>query len=236
MKIEIKNLHKRFGKLPVLDGIQLDVEGNKIIAILGPNGSGKTTLIKCILGMVIPNSGDITIDQKSVLGQWAYRNDIAYMPQIADFPQNLSVAELIRMIKGLRKGPVKDKELVEMFDIQPFYHKKLGQLSGGMRQKVNIVLTFMFDTPFMIFDEPTTGLDPVALIQLKELIRKAKQAGKTILITSHIMSFVEEISDEIVFILEGKIYFNGSVEILKSQTNQDNLEGAIAQLIKEDHV
>ena len=111
----------------------------------------------------------------------------------------------------------------------------MGNLSGGTKQKVNIVLTFMFDSDLIILDEPTNGLDPIALIHLKELIQKEKTKGKTILITTHIMSFVNEVADEIVFLLDGKIYFKGTVDELKKQTNNDNLEHAIANLIAKQY-
>ena len=94
----------------------------------------------------------------------------------------------------------------------------------------------MFDSPILILDEPTTGLDPLALIQLKELILEEKRKGKTILITSHIMSFVEEMTDEIVFLLEGNIHFKGAIQTLKSETQQNDLEHAIAALLEKNHV
>ena len=233
--IEFKNLHKRFGKLVVLDGLDLEISKGGIFAILGPNGSGKTTLIKCLLGMVIPNKGEINFDKKSVLQQWEYRNNLNYLPQIANFPPNLTVIELIKMVKNLRPKDANDEELIELFGLKNFLDKKLGNLSGGTKQKVNIVLTFMFDSELIILDEPTNGLDPIALIHLKEIIQKEKDKGKTILITTHIMSFVDEVADEIVFLLDGKIYFKGTIETLKKQTNNDNLEHAIANLIaKQD--
>ncbi|WP_372766263.1 ABC transporter ATP-binding protein [Lutibacter sp.] len=231
--IEFKNLHKRFGKLVVLDGLDLEISKGGIFAILGPNGSGKTTLIKCLLGMVIPNKGEIIFDKKSVFQQWAYRNNLNYLPQIANFPANLTVIELINMVKNLRPKEANDHELIELFGLKNFLDKKLGNLSGGTKQKVNIVLTFMFDSELIILDEPTNGLDPIALIRLKEIIQKEKEKGKTILITSHIMSFVDEVADEIVFLLDGKIYFKGTIEALKKQTNNDNLEHAIANLISK---
>lgn len=234
--ITIKNLHKKFGKLTVLDGLDLEINKGGIFAILGPNGSGKTTLIKSLLGMIIPNNGEIEVDGKSVLRKWNYRNDINYLPQIANFPANLSVIELIKMVKNLRTKAPSEKELIELFGLEEFLNKKLGNLSGGTKQKVNLVLTFMFDSDLIILDEPTTGLDPIALIHLKDLIKKEKESGKTILITTHIMSVVEELADEIVFLLDGKIYFKGSVDALKKQTNQTNLEHAIANLISKQYV
>lgn len=234
--IEFKNLHKRFGKLVVLDGLDLEISKGGIFAILGPNGSGKTTLIKCLLGMVIPNKGDIIFDKKSVLGKWAYRNNLNYLPQIANFPPNLTVIELINMVKNLRPKDSDTEELIELFGLKSSLDKKLGNLSGGTKQKVNIVLTFMFDSDLIVLDEPTNGLDPIALIHLKEIIQKEKDKGKTILITTHIMSFVDEVADEIVFLLDGKIYFKGTVEALKKQTNNNNLEHAIANLIAKQYV
>ena len=202
--------------------------------MLGPNGSGKTTLIKSILGMVIPDKGEIKIEGNSVLKQSAYRNNINYLPQIANFPANLTVNELIKMVKNLRPKEAHDKELIELFALEPFLDKKLGNLSGGTKQKVNIVLTFMFESDLIILDEPTTGLDPISLIHLKEIIHLEKEKGKTILITTHIMSFVEEIADEIVFLLDGEIYFKGSSNELKQRTGQKDLEHAIAKLMVKD--
>ncbi|VAW11301.1 Nitrous oxide reductase maturation protein NosF (ATPase) [hydrothermal vent metagenome] len=233
--IEIKNLHKKFGKLTVLDGLDLIIDKGGVFSILGPNGSGKTTLIKCLLGMVIPNKGEITIDDQTILKKWDYRNNINYLPQIANFPANLSVVELIKMVKNLRPKIANEQELIDKFGLNEFLNKKLGNLSGGTKQKVNLVLAFMFDSELIILDEPTTGLDPIALIHLKELIVKEKQKGKTILITTHIMGFVEEMADEIVFLLDGKIYFKGSIDALKKQTNQANLEHAIANLILKQY-
>ncbi len=233
--IKFSNIHKRFGKLTVLDGLDLDITKGGIFAILGPNGSGKTTLIKCLLGMVIPNKGDITFEGKSVLKKWEYRNNLNYLPQIANFPPNLSVIELINMVKNLRPKSSNEEELIQLFGLKSFLNKKLGNLSGGTKQKVNIVLTFMFNSDLIILDEPTTGLDPIALIHLKELIEKEKNNGKTILITTHIMSVVEELADEIVFLLDGKIYFKGSIDALKRQTDNENLEHAIANLISKQY-
>lgn len=233
--IEIRNLHKSYGKLNVLQGIDLtfDQKG-RIAAILGPNGSGKTTLIKSILGMVLPDKGEIRVDGKSIKKNWAYRNGISYLPQIARFPENLRVRELIAMIKDLRGGHAGDERLIQMFDLEPHLNKRLGNLSGGTKQKVNIVLAFMYDCPTVILDEPTAGLDPVAMIHLRELLYEARAQGKTILLSTHIMSFVEEMADEVVFLLEGKIRFRGSLRRLKEEYKEENVERAIARILQGD--
>lgn len=228
--ISIASLHKKFGKNQVLENLDLEISKPGIFAILGPNGSGKTTLIKSVLGMALPNSGTIRLNGKEIKQQAAYRSGIQYMPQIANFPGNLTVRELIRMIKDLRGAPSNELPLIEKFGLEPFLKKKLATLSGGTVQKVNIVLTFMFDAPLVILDEPTTGLDPAALIKLKEIILAEKAKGKTVLVTSHIMQFVEEMADQVVYLLEGQIYFKGTVEALKQRTKQNDFEHAIAAI------
>ena len=230
--IKISALSKKFSKNRVLEDLELEISKPGIFAILGPNGSGKTTLIKSLLGMAIPNAGEIAIDDQKIKRQAAYRKNIQYMPQIANFPGNLTVRELIRMIKDLRSAPSNEAPLIDMFGLEPFLKKKLSTLSGGTVQKVNIVLAFMFDAPLVILDEPTTGLDPAALIKLKALILDEKAKGKTILVTSHIMQFVEEMADEVVYLLEGRIYFKGTVEDLKARTDQPDFEHAIAAIAK----
>lgn len=234
--ITIKDLHKRFGKNKVLKGIDLDIAEGGIFAVLGPNGSGKTTMIKCILGMVIPDQGTILVGDKPIKRNWKYRKQIDYLPQIANFPGNLTVKELLRMIKDLRGASGDDRQLIVSFNLEPFLDKKLSNLSGGTKQKVNLVLAFMFDSPLIILDEPTAGLDPIALLYLKELIKRERKKGKTILITSHIMGFVEEIAEEIVFLLEGKVYFKGNIDALKAKTKQTDFEHAIATILKENYV
>ncbi|MDG1573323.1 ABC transporter ATP-binding protein [Robiginitalea sp. M366] len=234
--IEITNLHKRFGKNTVLSGVNLSLQEPGIHAVLGPNGSGKTTLIKSILGMVCPDQGSISIGGQPTGGQWLYRKDLGYLPQIAEFPGNLKVGELFRMIEDLRQQPAAPEPLVERFGLQPFLNKKLSTLSGGTRQKVNLVLTFMFEPPVYILDEPTTGLDPGALIALKELIRTRVGSGALFLITTHIMPLVEEMAQSVIYLLEGKVYFEGSLKTLYTLTGKTHVEPAIAAIAARHHV
>lgn len=228
--IKFNNLNKKFGKLEVLKDLNLEIRKGSINAILGPNGSGKTTLIKCLLGMVIPDSGSILINGNDVKGKWQYRDEIDYMPQIANFPSNLKVKEIIAMMKDIRNREARDGELIEYFGLKPFLNKQLSNLSGGTKQKVNIVLAFMFDNPLLILDEPTNGLDPVALLKLKELIAKEIKRGKTILFTTHIIRLVEDLAEDIVFLLEGKTYYQGPVSGLLEKHEAKDLEHAIADI------
>jgi len=230
--IRFENIHKQFGKNQVLQGIDLVFDQPGITAILGPNGSGKTTLIKCLLGLVLPDFGNIYFQDEEVIKKFEYRNQISHLPQIARFPQNLTAAEIIRMIKDLRPGNTREDFFIELFDLEKELDKKMSTLSGGNRQKVNLLLALMYDNPVIILDEPGTGLDPLALINLKEYLLKEKARGKLILITTHIMSFVEEMADNIVFLLEGNIYFDGSQQELLSKHGELSLEHAIANILR----
>lgn len=233
--IQFENIYKAFGKLEVLKGVSASVGGGGITAILGPNGSGKTTLIKMLLGMVYPDKGEILFHGKPIRKEWQYKNDISYLPQIARFPENLTVTELINLIKDIRGGSPNEQRLIELFDLESHLGKKIKHLSGGTKQKVNIVLAMMYDNPLIVLDEPSTGLDPIALVRLKELILDERAKGKNILITTHIMSLVEDLSDEILFLLEGKIYFRGTIPQLKEFAGEDNLEKSIAHLLEQKY-
>ncbi len=233
--VRFHDIHKRFGPLKVLQGISLDITAGKRTAILGPNGSGKTTLIKTLLGMVLPDAGDVFFRDASVLGKYQYRKALVYMPQIAIFPHNLRVRELIALVPRLRQQPARPEPVIERFGVGEFMHKRMNALSGGMKQKVNLVLAFMFDAPLLILDEPTNGLDPLATLELKKLMKEETARGKTILFSSHLMSFVQQLAEHIVFLLEGKIYFQGAPEALLHSTGTDSVEEAVAWLMKRHH-
>ena len=229
--IEINGIYKRFGKLKDLEDLDLELKSTGVFAIIGPNASGKPTLIKAILGIVIPDAGEIKINQRSVLNEFKYRNQLTYLPQIANFPPNLTVGELISLVKELRQEVSYEDKLISIFNINEHINKKIGNLSGGTIQKVNLILTFMFDSDLIILDEPTNGLDPISMIHLEKIISEEKKKGKTILITTHVMRIVERFSDEIIFLLEGKVFFKGKLSALRKKTDEKDLEFAIAKLM-----
>lgn len=229
--ITLKSVAKRFGKNHVLRDIDFTIGEGRVISMLGPNGSGKSTLIKCILNLVRPNAGEIQVNGFNSTDVRA-RHMISYMPQIARFAENISAQRLFELIANLRGKECDASKLIEYFELEPHVNKPLGELSGGSRQKVSAVLAFLFDSPIIILDEPTVGLDPVSRVNFKNLVLEEKAKGKTIFFTSHIMSDVEEVADELAFLLEGKIVFEGEPDVLKQRTGQPNLEKAIAAFIK----
>ena len=233
--IEVKNLTKKFGKFTALDDLNLSFTNTKSIALIGPNGCGKTTLIKSILGLNVIETGDILVDGKSVKDDYRYRRDIGYMPQIGRYPENMSIGQTIKMIKDTRKISEThlDIELLENFELEKMYDKKMGTLSGGTTQKVSAVLAFMFDPKVIILDEPTAGLDPLASEILKNKIIKEKNRGKLIIITSHLLSELDDIVSEIVFMNEGKIIVQQSVTDLMTERKSEKISESIISILKE---
>ena len=232
--IEVQNLNKTFGNFQVLKNVNLSCKKGECIALIGPNGCGKTTLIKSILGMVLPEEGIISVNEKSIKGEYQYRENIGYMPQIGRYPENMTIEQIIDMIKKIRGNQQNlDTDLVESFEIEKMLSKKMGTLSGGTTQKVSAVLAFLFNPDVLILDEPTAGLDPLASEILKEKIIKEKEKGKLILITSHLLSELDDLITEIIFMQEGELKFHKKVDELKTDTQEDRISKAIAKILKQ---
>lgn len=231
--IRIDNLSKRFGKITALEHVSISMQRGKCIALIGPNASGKTTLIKSILGLVIPGEGKIFINDIPVIGQWDYKKNIGYMPQIGRYPENITIGQLFHMLTDLRQTAWNkcDTDLHSRFEIGTIHAKKLGTLSGGTRQKISACLAFLFNPSILILDEPTAGLDPVSTEILKEKIIKEKAKGKLILITSHVLSDLDELVDEVVFLQDGKISFQKGMHSLRTETGEEKLSRAIAKVM-----
>lgn len=233
--IEVKNLTKKFNKFTALKDISLNFNDGHSIALIGPNGCGKTTLIKCILGLNVIETGDILVNTESVKDHYQYRQNIGYMPQIGRYPENMTIGQTLQMIKDTRKVPEKelDTELLRAFELEKIADKKMRTLSGGTTQKVSAVLAFMFNPQIIILDEPTAGLDPLASEILKNKIIAEKEKGKLIIITSHLLSELDDIVSEIVFMNEGKIIVHQSVDELKSETQTSKISEGIVSILKE---
>lgn len=227
------NLTKQFGKLKALDDVSVNFAKGECIALMGPNGSGKTTLIKCILGMVVPDSGFITFNDKNILHNWQYRQHIGYMPQIGRYPENMTIGQVISMIKDIRSAYNKsfDEELIESFGLNDILKKRMRTLSGGTRQKVSASLAFLFHSDVLILDEPTAGLDPVASEILKEKIKAEIKNGKLVIITSHILSDLDELATQVMYMQEGKLRFHKNINELRNETGQQKLAKAIVSLM-----
>ena len=231
--IEIKNVSKKFGKLEVLKNVSVSCKSGQCIALIGPNGCGKTTLIKSILGMVLPDEGSMEFNKKSIFGDYSYREKIGYMPQIGRYPDTMTIGEIIEMVKKIRNSKDNlDEDLFRDFEIEKMLNKQMRTLSGGTTQKISAVLAFLFNPDVLILDEPTAGLDPLASELLKEKIIKEKEKGKLIIITSHLLSELDDLISEIIFMQDGKIFFHKKVNELRKETQEDKISKAIAKILR----
>ncbi|CAN5299653.1 hypothetical protein BH09BAC2_BH09BAC2_04450 [soil metagenome] len=227
------NVSKKFGKLKALDNVSVTCAKGECIALIGPNASGKTTFIKSLLGMVVPDSGFITFQDKNIIHDCIYRKHIGYMPQIGRYPDNMTIGNVLEMIKDIRKEPGAqlDEELIHAYSLDTLLNKRMRTLSGGTTQKVSASLAFLFNPDVLILDEPTAGLDPVATEILKEKIIKEKKKGKLILITSHVLSELDDLISEVIFMQDGKLVFHKTITELQDQTGEEKLAKAIANVM-----
>jgi Cu-processing system ATP-binding protein len=230
--IRIENISKRFKKLQALCTINAEFNKGQVISLIGPNGSGKTTLIKTILGLVKPDSGNIFFNNEVINENVEYRKYIGYMPQIGRYPDNMKIGQLFTMIKNIRDGKECDEELYFRFKLDTILDKHMKALSGGTRQKVSAALAFLFNPDVLILDEPTAGLDPLSSEILKEKILSEKEKGKLILITSHVLSDLEDLTTDVLYMQDGRIIFTKSMIELKQETGEEKLGKAIAWMMK----
>ena len=232
----VSDLRKHFGMLRVLEGVDLALDAGQVTAVVGPNAAGKSTLIKCILGLVRPERGHASRCLARRSGTIPhYRRFIGYMPQAARFPDNLTGDEVLALLADLRGGEVRhDDVLREALGLTAeTLARPVRTLSGGTRQKLSAVIALRHETPVLILDEPTAGLDPLTSSHLKELVRQRAASGAAVLLTSHVMAEVEELADVLVYLVDGRVRFRGSLDELRLRTGQQRVENAIAHLMRE---
>ncbi|MCX7878144.1 MAG: ABC transporter ATP-binding protein [Ignavibacteria bacterium] len=233
--IRINAVNKSFGKKKVLSDITTELKKGYVYALMGPNGSGKTTLLKIILGLVRPDSGQVRVDERDISNDFSYRAKIGYMPQSSSFPENLTVAEVISMLKDLKgENSATDNELLDKLKIESFISTQVGKLSGGMKQRLSCAAAFLFSPEIIILDEPTAGLDPVSSEIVRARIKSEKQKGNLVLITTHVVTEAEETADIIIYLIDGRIYLENSVNGIYKEANTSSLTEALAEILKNN--
>lgn len=230
--IALDGLRKAYGGRTVLDGISMTIAPARITALVGPNGSGKTTLIKLILGLARADAGRLFVDGEPADAEGRYRARLGYAPQAPRYPANLSVGELFAMLRALRPGAAIDDAPIADFGLRAEWETPIGTLSGGWRQKVSLAAAWLFRPDLLILDEPTAGLDPIAAGLFKHALRAARAEGRSVLVTSHILSELEELADDIAFLCDGRLRFAGPVPALLRETGLRRLEPAVAALLR----
>lgn len=232
--LRVEKLSKKFNKFSVLKNISLHIPVGSAYALLGPNGSGKTTLLKSLVGSIHYDFGFVDMDHGSTDVQSAsYKKRISYMPQHPGFLPHLTARESIELLIQISgREAVFQERLVSELDISRFWNKPFRELSGGMKQKINILQCFMFQSEIFFLDEPTSSLDPQMAGYVKNLIREVKSDGTTVLFTSHIMSEVEDIADQMALLNNGQILIETSPKKFVAERNARDLESAMMQYWK----
>jgi ABC-type multidrug transport system ATPase subunit len=237
--LEVQNLIKKYGKQNAVNDITFDLQGGEVVGLLGPNGAGKSTTMKCIVGLIRKTSGEIRIGGYDHLSIEAKRL-FSYIPETPYVYDLLTVEEHLQFVAqayGVRDWKAKGHELLETYDLED-KAKKLGKdLSKGMRQKVSICCALLPDPQVLFFDEPMIGLDPKAIRNTKRIFRELKEAGKTILVSTHLIDSVETIADRIMILKNGNIIGNDTLDNLKQtfeQGESGTLEDIFLELTKDE--
>ena len=234
-RIVIEGLGKRYGRQWALRGVNARFAPGEVVMVIGPNGSGKTTLIKCLLGLVHATEGGIAVNGRPVGKDPSYRAGIGYMPQFAEFPRELTVEQLLRMMNDIRdaRSGSTDDRLIKRLGVDALLDKRIGALSGGMRQKVSAVLAFRYRPGILVLDEPTAGLDPVSAGKLLDAVLRAKREGATVIITSHIMEEVQRLGDRVAYMEDGRLRFTLPPELIVEATGEKALSAALPKYIAQ---
>ncbi len=252
MSIIVNNITKKYGPQNAVDNISFEVKQGEILGFLGPNGAGKTTTMKMITCFLAPTSGDITIGDLSVLkDHLKIKQKLGYLPENNPLYPDMPVLEYLQYVAELQEVP-KDKiqeriaKMVHVCGLNSEKHKKIGELSKGFRQRVGLAQAMIHDPEILILDEPTTGLDPNQIVEIRKLIRDLGKE-KTVILSTHILPEVEATCDRILIINNGKIVADGTpeslrkksqgLEVVKIQIKEaDNIDDVITSLQKIESV
>jgi Cu-processing system ATP-binding protein len=228
--IEIQDVSKTYSGLKALSHVSATFAAERVTGVVGPNSCGKTTLMKSVLGLVLPEHGEIRVNGKSIQATPSYRAEIGYMAQATMFPENLKVHEIFRLLEELRRAKaVRKTELSDYFQLEKILETPFGVLSGGAKQRVGAVVAMMFDAPILILDEPTASLDPVAAMRMREMIAAEQKRGKTIVLISHSIREIEDLATRALMLIEGRAVFEGEIRDFREKYECNTLEQAIVE-------
>jgi len=228
MNIEVKNLTKKYGIQRAVDNISFEVKTGEIVGFLGPNGAGKTTTMKIITNYIKSDEGDVLIDGKSMRDNPdELKKFIGYLPENNPLYHEMPVVDYLKFVaslQGIAKPQIMERvrKMVVVCGLDDEKHKKIGELSKGYRQRVGLAQAMIHDPHILILDEPTTGLDPNQIVEIRKLIRELGRE-KTVILSTHILPEVEATSDRILIINKGKIVADGTAEILRSQAQSQEI-------------
>lgn len=242
MSIVVENLTKKYGQQRAVDNISFEVKTGEILGFLGPNGAGKTTTMKAVTCFMAPTDGDIKVNGLSIHeDQNKIKKMIGYLPENNPLYHEMGVLEYLEFIAELQgvdkeKIPVRIAEMVKVCGLNIEKHKKIGELSKGYRQRVGLAQAMIHDPEILILDEPTTGLDPNQIVEIRKLIRELGRE-KTVILSTHILPEVEATCDRILIINDGKIVADGTSDALRKQSQgQEILRVQISEAPDNDKI
>ncbi|CAM2915695.1 ABC transporter ATP-binding protein [Hathewaya histolytica] len=222
--LDVKDLSKRYKKDLAVNHINFQLKESAITILAGPNGAGKTTTIKCILGLLKKNSGEVLIDGKNIREM---KENVAYVPENPDIYPYLTVWESMKFISlaySLKQWEGKAKEILSMFNIFDKRNEIGKSLSKGMKQKLSICMALLHEPDIFLIDEPFVGLDPLGIKEFKQALKILRDNGKSVLISTHMLATVEELGDNIIIMQNGNILFNGSMKELRCKVEGNNMK------------
>ncbi|WP_397540150.1 ABC transporter ATP-binding protein [Rummeliibacillus pycnus] len=216
MIVEGEKLVKKYSKEQGLLDVSFTLQEGRIIALAGGNGAGKSTLIRLLIGEEKLNSGVLN---------WAIKPSIRYMPDDVNFPPTLTALEILQLLAGLKKIPSGEIETVlKRVGLWEYRKQRVRQFSKGMRQRLNLAQALLGDEQLLILDEPTNGLDIRWIAELKNILQEQKDAGKTILFSTHLLSFAEELADDVLLLHEGRVLKHGNIKSVLQESKTIHLE------------
>ncbi len=218
--IEVVGLWKSFDGVPAVSGLNMVVSSGTIHGLFGLNGAGKTTTIKCVVGLLRPDSGEIFVAGRSVLEDTAYKSLLGYLPENPALPEYLTTEEFLvfnARLKGLREGELKRRvsEAVELFGLKRYLDRLIYELSKGVRQRIAFAAAIVNAPQILILDEPFNGLDPEAQSVAKMLMRETARSGGAVLVSTHLLGSIERVCDSATIIHTGRELASGSLEELR---------------------
>ena len=228
MSIVVENLTKKYGVQKAVNDISFEINTGEVVGFLGPNGAGKSTTMKMITCFMAPTDGNVTLDGQSILNdQELVKQKIGYLPENNPLYLDMPIVDYLRFsaeIQGVAKSdiPSRISEMIERCGLDAEKHKNIGQLSKGYRQRVGLAQAMIHDPEVLILDEPTTGLDPNQIVEIRKLIKDLGKE-KTVILSSHILSEVEATCDRILIINKGRIVADGSADTLRHQAQGKEL-------------
>ena len=238
--LEVRNLTKRFKRVPAVDGVSFTIRPGEILGYLGPNGAGKSTTVKVLTGLIEPTSGDIYFKGQDVRKDWiSFQRSLGYVPEEPHLYPQLTGREYLQLVgrlRGLRRAVLEPRmdEMLRLFSLWEDRHSPLSSYSKGMRQKILLSGALLHDPELLILDEPFSGLDVNTALVLRALVRALADEGKMILYSSHVLEVVEKVCSSVIILRKGRVVAHDGVEQLRNLMHQPSLEGVFAQLTQQE--